>query len=117
MSHNDKELLELAAKAAGVAYDAEASRQKPGINVFWGLWLQYEGEVGEYTPRYWNPLNSDRDALRLAVALKIDVRHYDQYVVAWFDSGTVDLPYGDDPLAATRRAIVCAAAELGKAMA
>lgn len=101
----DKDLLEMAAKAAGVAYDAEASKQKPGINVFWGLWLKYEGEVGEYTPRYWNPFTDDGDALRLAVKLDLlnDPRFLHERDVLMFTKNM-------SKLQATRHAFVIAAA-------
>jgi hypothetical protein len=94
----DKELLELAAKAAG-------------IEINWFKWERLTGQ--------WNPLTDDGDALRLAVKLKIDVKHYDDYVVGWFDGGyigTGKIMYEGDPYAATRRAITRAAAEIGKAM-
>jgi hypothetical protein len=114
----DRELLELAAKAADVKYDAEASKPHPKRGVFWGLWLVIDGEPSEYQRRYWNPLTDDGDALRLAVRLKIDVKHYDDYVVGWFDGGyigTGKIMYEGEPYAATRRAITRAAAEIGKA--
>jgi hypothetical protein len=98
----DKELLELAAKAAGVEC------KKTPI----GFYLLDED-------RNWNPLTDDGDALRLAVKLKIDVKHYDDYVVGWFDGGyigTGKIMYEGEPYAATRRAITRAAAEIGKAM-
>lgn len=65
--------------------------------------------------RHWNPLKNDGDALRLAVGLKIDIKHYDDHVVGWFDGGyigTGNIMYEGDPSAATRRAIVRAAAML-----
>ena len=98
----DKELLELAAKAAGVEC------KKTPI----GFYLLDED-------RNWNPLTDDGDALRLAVKLKIDVKHYDDYVVGWFDGGyigTGKIMYEGEPYAATRRAITRAAAAIGKAM-
>jgi hypothetical protein len=97
---NDKELLEFAAKAAGYEYAKH------------GGYIVVDGIPGN-----WNPLKDDGDALRLAVKLKIDVKHYDDYVVGWFDGGfigTGKIFYEGDPYAATRRAIVRAAAEIGK---
>ena len=73
---NDKELLELAAKAAGV---------KSGP--------------------FWNPLIYDGDALRLAINLDIDVA---KVQIKFWDKHSIN------PYAATRRAIVRAAAEIGK---
>ena len=94
----DRELLELAAKAAGVAtFDY-------GDMVFTDLW---------------NPLTDDGDALRLAVKLEIDIAYRANKVTALPCIQTQDLiteSFGDDPYAATRRAIVRAAAEIGKGM-
>ena len=112
----DRELLELAAKAAGIHYDLERTNPHPKSGVFWGLWLLFDDEPSQYARRYFNPLTDDGDALRLSVQCKIDVKHYDGYVVAWFDAffGTGRIAYNGDPCAATRRAIVLAAAEIGK---
>ena len=68
-------------------------------------------------PTGFSPLTDDGDALRLAVKLMIDIRQFLQY------RGVVDAlvdrlgfgrgeSIGDDPYAATRRAIVRAAAEI-----
>jgi hypothetical protein len=109
----DKELLEMAAKAADVKYDAEASKPHPKSGAFWGLWLVIDGEPSEYQRRYWNPLTDDGDALRLAVKLNLFNTRPKGY--EWPD---VELfaQHEDDPYAATRRAITRAAAESGKAM-
>lgn len=55
----------------------------------------------------WNPLEDDGDALRLAVKLGIDIA---KAQVDYWDK------HSNDPYAATCRAIVRAAAEIGKAM-
>lgn len=95
----DRELLELAAKAAGYEYAKHG-----GYIVVFGI------------PGNWNPLSDDGDALRLAVKLEIDL---------WFGCGglsahglvmDIEEDYGRDTYAATRRAIVRAAAEIGKDM-
>jgi hypothetical protein len=107
----DRELFEMAAKAIGIRIKLTKSKVEEG-KLFC---LRING--GETKP--WNPLDHDGDALRLAVQLKIDVKHYDYYVVGWFDRGyigTGKIAYGDDPYAATRRAITRAAAEIGKTM-
>jgi hypothetical protein len=100
----DRELLEAAAKAAG-------------MNIEWQPcgWA-HNNETG----CEWNPLTDDGDALRLAVKLNIwPVRQYRRPAIvvqngaAYFDE-LADEPIGDDPYAATRRAIVRAAAEIGK---
>ena len=67
----------------------------------------------------WNPLTDDGDALRLAVKLNILTyqtggdRSYASTPMNW--SCTVP-HYDNDALTSTRRAIVRAAAEIGKAM-
>lgn len=104
----DRELLELAAKAAGEPYFEHAPEG--------GLYLS-NGE-------HWNPLTDDGDALRLAVKLGMTVNCENDIEVACATSGWMDgnlLPegvgtenYGEDPLAATRLAIVRAAAEIGR---
>ena len=100
----DRELLELAAKAAGIDVHIDATQ--------WGrFWVNDGG--------FWNPLTDDGDALRLAVKLEIAVNPYaGKTVVAnddikWFGHEKWDCHDGD-PLAATRRAIVRAAAEIGR---
>lgn len=113
---DDRELLELAARAAGIRYDKEASKPHPTSGAFFGLWLQIDGEPYEGQRRRWNALTDDGDAFRLAVKLEIEL---------WLGNGGVNAggmtldaeeDYGSDPYAATRRAIVRAAAEIGKDM-
>jgi len=106
---DDRELLELAAKAAGyqVAYG----------NEWWDTHeLQVHG-VG------WRPLTDDGDALRLAVKLDFHVKVINglagwTVVDAWVRGLPMESrePHKGDPYAATRRAIVRAAAEIGKQM-
>lgn len=60
--------------------------------------------------RFWNPLTDDGDALRLVVKLGIDVVFWEGFVTAEYEREM----YKDDPYAAVRRAIVKAAAEMGK---
>jgi hypothetical protein len=71
----DIELLELAAKAAGVEYDPALSKPHPFSRVWWGLWIKYHREPHELDRRYWNPLADDGDTLRLAVKLRIKSRY------------------------------------------
>ena len=102
----DRELLELAAKAAGIEWkpaDTDAGRK---CELKFGLWLVIDGEPSEYQRRRWNPLTNDGDALRLAVKIK------------WVPSRVEfeKLAVQDDPCAATRRAIVRAAAGIGRNM-
>ena len=108
---NDRELLELAAKAAGIELKWHHSHNDA-----------YARRNGEYWA-VWNPLTDDGDALRLAVALNLQVEadsfNGDTIVVGNLAIGRllecVTEPHNDDPYAATRRAIVRAAAEIGKA--
>lgn len=117
---NDRELLELAAKAAGI--------KKPVLQDMrgWGE-ARYglsEAIYDEEREEYWNPLAEDGDALRLAVKLGITVGPESPDVIgqslcrASWNNRTMSLgEYGDgDPSKATRRAIVRAAAEIGRAM-
>jgi hypothetical protein len=116
----DRELLELAAKAGGLPHqwcDAWNTMAKP------------RPDDGFFFDKVWNPLTNDGDALRLAVKLGIDVsfplyrkpdpptvhagRYWDTYVSCWYP---FEERKGEDPYAATRRAIVRAAAAIGRNM-
>ena len=110
----DRELLELAAKAAGIDVHIDATQ--------WGrFWVNDGG--------FWNPLTDDGDALRLAVKLRLTIKHDDPDAggagIAKDQAGAPTLdgngPWfrkewhkDGDPYAATRRAIVRAAAEIGR---
>lgn len=99
---NDKELLELAAKAAGI----ELTWSNPYVS------------VGDFArvPN-WNPLTDDGDALRLAVKLGfgLDTNCCGKEACIFINGYEKAItPLGNDPYAATRRAIVRAAAEIGK---
>lgn len=104
----DRELLESAAKAAGgrVCFDYSPDGYP---------WLQaiVDGKPQPYPVR-WNPLTDDGDAFRLMVKLRMNV-DWESADCVWCDNEgeTVE---GDDPYAATRRAIVRAAAEIGRDM-
>ena len=105
----DRELLEMAAKAAGAEFEVS---DEDGVYLH-----QPIGGVSGF----WNPLTDDGDALRLAVKLSIAPVFDPRFSVVHADPiGTVldavSVDYGTDPYAATRRAIVRAAAEIGKAM-
>jgi hypothetical protein len=102
---SDKELLELAAKAAGI----ELMKN----------FLIADRVAKTKNEELWAPLEDDGDALRLAVKLKIDITFdgfEDDSVLASWDTEWVMEDYKDDPYAATRRAIVRAAAEIGRGM-
>lgn len=95
----DRELLEAAAKAAGI---------KVG-------WRDSVGCMCYSSSPYhvaWNPLTDDGDALRLAVALRLVVDVGTEAAHAYCNGPGEVEPHGADPYAATRRAIVRAAAAL-----
>lgn len=95
----DRELLELAAKAADVELKYDS----------FGLSANADREYN-----YWNPLIDDSDALRLAVKLRMDLMLYSTTKGAFVKGKQHAEEEGNDPYAATRRAIVRAAAEIGK---
>jgi len=105
----DRELLELAAKAYGLQ-----------VKGWVGDCLSYFNQVTEYAGYGdWNPLDDDGDALRLAVKLSMDIWLEPGAPEVWVIhesavEGLISEPVGKDPYAATRRAIVRAAAEIGK---
>ena len=122
-TQSDRALLELAAKAAGIAV-VRSRLHDPARQDFLirGSARNPSQDLGP-----WNPLADDGDALRLAVKLYIGVRphgpdHWHQPNVAvalWGfgdKSGRVTVEHGEDPQRATRHAITHAAAEVGKAM-
>lgn len=108
----DRELLELAAKAAGIKL---ADVSDDGV---WAFYYsdEHKGHID------WNPLKNDGDALRLAVKLglivEIGYAARGFLVVRTNTDNWLEFreAWGDDPYAATRRAIVRAAAEIGKEM-
>ena len=116
---NDKELLEQAAKAAGLPYIKPAEGYDGRLGILIG--------ENRMNTQVWNPLTDDGDALRLAVKLRLTVEQWffgQEALVYDFKESTmyeglgvsVHEPYGTDPYAATRRAIVRAAAEIGRNM-
>ncbi len=121
---SDREMLELAAKAAGYGF-IRWETDEDGI------------DLAVVNHGYWQPLylntstNCDGDALRLAVRLGLHARQFpildDGFdaplgmVEVWRVDGGDPLHVeflrsGDDRLVATRRAIVRAAAEIGRQM-
>lgn len=102
---NEREMLEMAAKAAGMI-----PQEFAGNDAFMDGVLER-----------WNPLAEDGDALRLAVAVgvnaiqchcSVDAMHFDSCIV----ETEMFTDHGNDKVAATRRAITRAAAQIGKAM-
>ena len=111
----DREMLEFAAKAAEIA----------------GFWVDVGLNTGsDASPMIWNPLIDDGDALRLAVQLRLCLDTYmdpssrfdtDERCTLVMLPSPPDYSAGEwhadsDPYAATRRAIVRAAVEVGRAM-
>jgi len=123
----DRELLELAAKAAGLRVGFEPNRVERGrYDLYWSHVhhrLCWHGKTArsEYpVPVFWNPLTDDGDALRLAVKLRrfpvIELWSDGRFWVFMPADEENAEPFDDDPYAATRRAIVRAAAEIGRNM-
>lgn len=108
----DRELLELAAKAAGV----QGLHYESGA----GLFIGYASS----TALYWNPLDSDADAFRLEVVAEIvsGPGVGNRQWATWHAAGKTFFESNERPdgtanaRAARRRAIVRAAAARGKAM-
>jgi len=101
----DREMLEFAAKAAGI---------ESGGGLFWC----------PATGNAWNPIADDGDALRLMVSIGIR-DYFGLEVQKHCVQATCFEPWehceyeeykNQDPIAATRRAIVRAAAEIGRNM-
>lgn len=87
----DLELLELAAKAAGIS----------------GRYSRHD---------YWYPLTDDGDSRRLQVQLGIDVTVSGKHaaVASYINGPNFQVHANGDLCAATRRAVLLAAAEIGK---
>lgn len=112
----DQELLEFAAKAAGLNVKA----QSVNADDCWiGLII---GEKHTREKKFWNPLADDADALRLAVKLGINIINsaHSPSGISFVYAQKIGYPdcqeYEQDRYVATRRAIVRAAAEIGKSM-
>ena len=109
----DRELLELAAKAAGIAVHHWSHADCPDCPD--AVPVLTDGINTEIV--VWNPLADDGDALRLAVKLKIDTLHRREVWATIAGKGLqLSEAFDEDPCAATRLAITRAAAEIGKAM-
>lgn len=112
---SDRELLELASKAAGYAIHArrQADRDRDYPEQI-GLWIPDESTC-------WNPLIDSGHALRLAVKLKLRICPYaaNPEGIAYVSHDSfcegVTSEHAGDPYAATRRAIVRAAASMATA--
>jgi hypothetical protein len=117
----DRELLELAAKAAGIC--GRWARRRFGNASDWSEYFVVGPRVG----KVWNPLTDDGDALRLAVRLQLTVCN--EHLTAGAAYCTKGLDWSgptedarfpqvqevvDGDYAVTRRAIVRAAAEIAR---
>lgn len=122
----DKELLELAAKAAGIRLVGPTDKYIAQHNKGSAAFIIDNDQGGNSN---WNPLTDDGDALRLAVKLELTVEHITNIKgvrIVWIELGfliergligsgfdVVNENANTDPYAATRRAIVRAAAAIG----
>lgn len=128
---NDKELLELAAIAGGIdgeytenPYVGIGIAQKPIIKPTKEIYCathpgQYDNSTTIISRRSWNPLNYDDDSLRLAVKLKFEIFQYDNAAGVLVGQCEITELYAkneNNENKATRRAIVRAAAEIGRNM-
>ena len=116
---DDRTMLELAAKAAGVDWMPATTEKGSELEPVFGLWLRIHGEPSEHQRRRWNPLADDGDALRLAIDLQLGISippvidgRVD--VVTFYGPliSVIEFPVSGDRRAATRRAITRAAAEI-----
>ncbi|HGE1973669.1 TPA: hypothetical protein ACGKFT_006490, partial [Pseudomonas aeruginosa] len=99
---NDRELLELAARAAGYQFSySYRSLSSPAVPVILA-------ETGRW--RKWDPRHDDGDALRLAVLLNLEIHSPQSDPTVMFRTAEHDVFYQDTCI---RRAIVRAAAEIG----
>jgi hypothetical protein len=116
---SDRELLEAAARAAGIV--GEYIENHDGgfyyVGCTHGILIVHDDGLTQV----WNPLDDDGDALRLACALKINIEHAETLTrkahgVNCWPVGRGDCGHIEEDLsdynAATRRAIVRAAAAL-----
>lgn len=120
MNHQtDRELLELAARASGFGGPEHkfcwTENEYPRCSGTHGALWNYVGFMDSAV--LWNPLTDDGDALRLAVKLCFIVDTHGTHTRISFPFGDsmCHEAHGDDPYAATRRAIVLAAATINKA--
>ena len=101
---SDKELLELAAKAADIEIKWDES-----LN----CWSMPHDEDGWFSIVRWNPLENGTQALNLAVKLRLDVLIRGIATIVPFKDAKA-VKHGENPYAATRRAIVETAAAIAE---
>lgn len=105
---SDRDLLELAAKAAGIK-----------LHIWGAKGSENFADMAKPGGTRWNPIADDGDAFRLVIKLKLSVEitgsedeTYEVSCGAHWESFFFD----EDGAAATRRVIICAAADIGKSM-
>ena len=110
--HSDRELLELAARAAGILLCGYSwigeNEDDEECEILEAAFVKHHQK--QELASKWNPLTDDGDAFRLMVALRL-----------WRDDPDICCverveDHNGDELSATRRAIVRAAAAIGEAM-
>ena len=109
----DRELLELAAKAAGI------SNLRGADSTHHCYYLRYDE-----TPVRWNPLTDDGDCARLEATLSLNVSWYPAMVLVGTEISTPASPacaeyfdqHNGDKNAARRRASTRAAADIGASL-
>lgn len=107
MTEADKELLRLAAKAADIQIEWEEEISD---------WVMPNDEDGWFSIVRWNPLENSAQAFNLAVRLRLDVCIRGIATIVPFKD-TKPVKHGENPYAATRRAIVQTAADIEEARA
>ena len=114
MSKSDRELLELAAKAAGITLSPmEISNVEfKGDNHFIG----FLADVGQCQRGWFNPLTDDGDALRLASDLELEVSFGRYGAIIYMKGGVKIEEISEDYRPAIRKAIVRAAAAIGETL-
>ncbi len=115
----DRELLEKAAKAAGLEIEWERDLAFP----FQERWVALAkcGWEGQPSWREWNPLREDGDAQRLAVKLRIGTEWWESMPdgiagrINFDRNGVILMSNVDDMAAMWRRCVVRAAVEMAGA--
>ena len=102
----DREMLELAAKAAGLHVKVASNS---------GRGLKVHGNCN-----WWNPLTDDGDALRLAARLNMDIEINEFFVIVYcpseLDCIRIELEIKEEKMKTARLVITMAAAEIGEEM-
>lgn len=104
----DRELLELAAKAAGYEWRKDIAKKRSELGEI-ALWIVSPMKTA------WNPLDDDGDALRLAVKMYMfDGSLFERFLAIRLEETRRNPARSDEEI--TRRAIVRVFAEIGKEM-